>query len=156
MIKRFWHPRMAILVIGFLVGVPLCYVGFGMALYYWKENTKHFEPGAISCLEALYSMERNYKSAKGEYSVNFEELGIPLGAFSHDNRLTWNEGYFFEFSNVSRDASGRVTDFAINARPFVYERRSRRNFLIDTLGDVYETTEHRPATIRDRNLNTHR
>jgi hypothetical protein len=79
-----------------------------------------------------------------------------LGAFSHDNKLTWNQGYVYEFSNVFRDASGRVTDFCITARPFIYKMGSQRNFLIDASGDIYVTTENRPATIRDRNLNTHR
>jgi hypothetical protein len=156
MIKQLARPRIMIFLLGLLLGVPLCYVGAGVGLSYWKENLKHFESGAISCLEALYSMERSYKSENGVYSVDFEELGVPLGAFSHNNKLTWNQGYVYEFSNVLRDASGRVTDFRITARPFIYKMGSRRSFLIDTLGDIHVTTENRPATVRDRNLNTHR
>jgi hypothetical protein len=77
MIKRLGRSRIAILVLGFLIGVPLCYVGVGLAAYYWKERVEHFEPGAVSSLEALHTIESNYKSGTGVYSVDFEELGIP-------------------------------------------------------------------------------
>jgi len=154
MFTQLRRPRIAILAFGLLLAVALCYSGAGMVAYYWKERLEHFEPGAISSLEALCSMEGNYRSQKGEYSVDFEQLSVPLGAFSHDNKLTWNEGYVYEFSNVSRDASGRVTDFGITARPFIYKRGTKRNFLMDSSENIYVTSENRPATIRDQKLNT--
>jgi hypothetical protein len=156
MIKRLGLPRVAIIVIGFLLCVPLVYVGAGMGVYYWKEHAAHFEAGAIASLEGLSTIERNYRFQKGAYSAEFEELGVPLGAFSHANQLTWNAGYVYEFSNVSRDPSGRVTDFQIIARPIVYKRGSKRNYLMDQAGNVYVTTENRPATLRDQKLHTRR
>ena len=157
MIMRFGRPGKVIVVaLGTLFGVFLCYVGLGMGLYYWKENVKHFESGALLSLEALCTMEGNYKSHNGAYSGDFEELGLLLGSFAHDNKLTWNQEYFYEFSNVSRDASGRVTDFCITARPFIYKRSSHRSFLLDQSCNIYMTTENRPASTRDRILTTRR
>jgi hypothetical protein len=150
--KRLGSSGKAItLAIAIVLGVLLCYLALGPGLYYWKENVRHDEAGALSGLEALHTIEMNYKSEHGAYVADFAALGMPQGAYAHDGKLTFNEGYYFEFANVTRDDFGRVTDFCIRARPVEIRWGSHRNYIVDAAGNIHVTTENRPATIQDRN-----
>ncbi len=81
----------------------------------------HYEAGALAELMALHTVEGNYLSDHKTYSASFLELDVPMGAFANANKLTFNERYVFEFSNIVRDASGKITDYSIIARPVSYK-----------------------------------
>lgn len=141
--------RLALYLIAGIGLLFLCYIAIGAGLYYWKEYFPHYEAGAVASLEALYTMEENFKSEKGGYAGTFDELGAPLGARIQGNQLRWDEGYVFEFSAIRRDSLGKVTEYWITARPVAYKSGSRRNYLIDQNGTIHYTVQNRPATPRD-------
>jgi hypothetical protein len=138
--------------LGILLGVVLCLAGAMAGLFYWKESMPHYESGALAELMAFHAIEGSYWSDKKMFSANFLELDIPMGARANANQLTFNEGYVFEFSNVVRDASGKVTDYCMIARPVEYKWRTKRSYLLDSEGKIFATDEHRPATIHDEKL----
>jgi hypothetical protein len=135
-----------------LLGIALFLVAAGAAFLYWKESMPHYEAGALAELMALHTVEGNYLSDKKTYSASFLELDIPMGAHASANRLSFDEGYVFEFSNVVRDASGKVTDYSMIARPVEYKWRTKRSYLLNSDGEIFATDQHRPATIHDENL----
>ncbi|HEY4838824.1 MAG TPA: hypothetical protein VIH72_09460 [Candidatus Acidoferrales bacterium] len=143
---------LVIWTLSLLLGIGLFLAAAGAALLYWKESTPHYEAGALAELMALRTVEGNYLSNNKTYSANFLELDTPMGARANANQLTFNERYVFEFSNVIRDASGKVTDYSMIARPVEYKRGTKRSYLLDSGGDIFATDEHRPATIHDRKL----
>jgi hypothetical protein len=138
--------------LGILLGVVACLAGATAGLFYWKESMRHYEAGALAELMAFHAIEGNYWSDKKTFSANFLDLDIPTGAHASANRLSFDEGYVFEFSNVVRDSSGRITDYSMIARPVEYKWRTKRSYLLDSDGDIFATDEHRPATIRDEKL----
>jgi hypothetical protein len=135
-----------------LLGIALFLVAAGAAFLYWKESMPHYEAGALAELMALHTVEENYLSDKKTYSASFLELDIPMGAHASANRLSFDEGYVFEFSNVVRDASGKVTDYSMIARPVEYKWRTKRSYLLNSDGEIFAADQHRPATIHDENL----
>jgi hypothetical protein len=143
---------LAVWTLGILLGVVLCLAGAMAGLFYWKESMPHYEAGALAELMAFHAIEGNYWSDKKTFSANFLDLDIPMGAHASANRLSFDEGYVFEFSNVVRDASGKVADYSITARPVEYKWRTKRSYLLDSAGDIFATNEHRPATIHDEKL----
>lgn len=143
---------LSVWTLGLLLGVVLCLAGAMAGLFYWKESMPHYEAGALAELMAFHAIEGNYWSDKKMFSANFLDLDIPRGAHANATRLSFDEGYVFEFSNVVRDASGKVTDYSITARPVEYKWRTKRSYLLDSDGDIFATDEHRPATIHDQKL----
>ncbi len=143
---------LVIWTLALLLGIGLFLVAAGAAFLYWKESMPHYEAGVLAELMALHTVEGNYFSDKKTYSANFLELDIPMGAHASANRLSFDEGYVFEFSNVVRDSSGKLTDHSMIARPVEYKRGTTRNYLLESDGDIFATDEHRPATIHDRKL----
>jgi hypothetical protein len=141
---------LALWTLGVLGIVVLCFAAAMAGLFYWKESMPHYESGALAELMAFHTIEGNYWSDKKMYSASFLDLDIPMGAHANADQLTFNEGYVFEFSKVVRDASGKVTDYWMIARPVEYKRGTKRSYLLNSDGDIYITDEHRPATIHDR------
>jgi hypothetical protein len=138
--------------LGILLGVVLCLASAMAGLFYWKESMPHYEAGALAELMNFHVIEGNYWWDKKTFSASFLDLDIPMGAHTSANRLSFDEGYVFEFSNVVRDASGKVADYSMTARPVEYKWRTKRSYLLDSDGEIFATDEHRPATIHDENL----
>ncbi|MGA2344390.1 MAG: hypothetical protein ABSF93_00205 [Candidatus Sulfotelmatobacter sp.] len=132
------------------------YFALGWGVYYWKEYTHHYEPGAVSDLFALHTMQENYKKDHGSYAGTFSQLGVPLGARLNSDTLTWSGRYGYRIIEVIQNQHGTVLDYSIDARPATYSHGSKRSYLMDQNGTVYFTSANRGATKGDPSIRSER
>ncbi len=130
----------------------LLYIGLGAGVYFWKEYVPHHEAGALGTLGALHRMEKIYKAEKGFYAGGFAELGLPLGARLYNGILTWDDGYDYRLCDVSTDSFGRVTSYAIAARPVKYRIGSLKSYLLVPSGTIHVTYANRSANRHDHGI----
>lgn len=55
-------------------------------------------------------------------------------------------GYVFQYTPSAPEASGKISDFALTARPVDRGRYGQKSFYLDATGTIRSTTEDRPAT----------
>jgi hypothetical protein len=126
------------------------YFALGFGVYYWKEYVPHYEAGAVSDLNALYVIQRNFKNEHGYYARSFVQLGVPLGAKLSDDQLTWYGPYRYRIVDVKPIATDGALEFHIEGRPVTYSFWSRRSYLMDENGSIHFTYKNRAATMSDR------
>jgi hypothetical protein len=131
------------------LALVIAFACVGEGIYFWKEHVHHPEAGALSGLEALYTMQLNYQHDHGRYAESFQELGAPLGAVVTGQTLDWKGGYLYTLYPIRRDWSDEITRYIITARPQKYGLWSEKSFSVDNLGTLRYTNENRAPNERD-------
>lgn len=121
------------------------------------------EASALGSLRTIQGAEETYAST---YRMGFSEsltaLAPPLdnapptasaasllyGVVASGKK----SGYWFDYTAGGRDSSGRITSFAVVARPMEYCVSGIRSFFMDESGVIRSTRENRHATSNDAPL----
>jgi hypothetical protein len=131
-----------VLMWGILLGILVAIAWFAIP---WRlTGTKSTAEG--DAREALMSVREtlmSYQASEGSFPDSLEALGDSVRAAAQEAQ---SARYTLEYTPGKPDAGGRVTSFALLARPgnFGY-----LNFYTDETGIFRATAEDRPATTQD-------
>lgn len=130
-------------IVTYLVIIPFRF-GHG-----WGAN----EASAVGSLRSIGMAQDEYASThpgKG-YAASLADLGPSPGTDSINGVLASGvkSGYAFTMSVAPQDSDGRITTYAVAARPQRYETTGKRSFFLDQSGTFRYTTENRAPTAQD-------
>jgi Double zinc ribbon/WD domain, G-beta repeat len=118
----------------------------------------------FNAVESLYSINRAEATYASNYGTGFSQdlmsldgTGSPSTATSAgliDRELANGnkQGYRFTYKPEARDASGRIDEYSVVARPLAYGTTGRTSFFIDKSHFIRWTDENRDATVNDPRL----
>jgi hypothetical protein len=91
-----------------------------------------------------------------QWKVDRYRTGAGNGSFPHNFKDANEEGfpqeffgYQFVYTPGPADDQGRITSYALSARPLLYRQTGIRSFRVDQTGQVHATEEAREATASD-------
>jgi hypothetical protein len=119
------------------------------------------QASVIGCLRTIHTAELAYAKANNGVSPNLKALSVPDSGTNNtasaaglvDPALGGGKrnGYVFTYKAGVTDVHGKGSSYAVNARPVKWQA-GVRTFLTDQTGVIRSTTENRPATARDREI----
>lgn len=114
------------------------------------------EASAIGELRTICTAQSSYaeKHPDKSFAAGLSDLGPPPGADFIDPQLAsgTRHGYAFTIVPGPADSRGRITKYAVTARPQAFQQSGTRSFFTDESGVIRFTAEDRPPTAQDRPL----
>jgi len=111
------------------------------------------ESSSISATRTICVAQSSYaeKHPQKGFAASLSELGPPPGADLMDQDLAGGRkhGYSFQMIAAPPDASGRIRQYVVLARPLTFGQRGRRSFFADASGVIRSTAEDRAPTAQD-------
>ena len=88
------------------------------------------------------------------FAAALSELGPPPGADWIDQQLASGTRFSYSFDMIAApaDASGRVAQYTVLARPLTFGQTGRRSLFADASGVIRATAEDRAPTPQDPRL----
>jgi hypothetical protein len=115
------------------------------------------EASSVSAMRTIRTAQSSYaeRYPRKGFAAALWELGPPPGADLIDQQLASGTrfGYSFNMIAAPADATGRVAQYTVLARPLTFGQTGRRSLFADTSGVIRSTVEDRAPTPQDRPLN---
>lgn len=111
------------------------------------------ESSAISSLHTIDTAQFSYagKYPQKGFAAALSELGPPPGAGFIDEQLASGTKFGYSFSLIASppDASGRIAQYTVTARPLTFGQTGKQSLFVDASGVIRSTAEDRAATAQD-------
>jgi hypothetical protein len=111
------------------------------------------EASSVNGIRTICTAQTSYakKNPRKGFASALSELGPPPGADLIDQQLAsgTRSGYSFHMIAARPDASGRIAQYAVVARPLSFGQTGRRSFFADASGVIRSTAEDRAPTAQD-------
>ena len=119
----------------------------------YKARISADESAAISAMRTIYTAQSIYaeRNPQKGFAAALSELGPAPGAnlIERDIANGRRFGYLFQLIAGPQDASGRVAQYTVLARPVTFRQTGNRSFFADASGTIRSTAEDRAPTNQD-------
>jgi len=108
-----------------------------------------YEDHAIQHLQQLQIELSKYRISQGQvgFPSTMQDLVKSLGATEGPFREEI-QGYRYIYT-AAPDAQGTVSGYTISATPLAYQQTGNNNYLVNQVGELHATTDHREAAMTD-------